>query len=191
MFVASAETATGVILLAHPPVVVRLLFAAEIAGAGAIMSRLAGIALIGLGVACWPGTPLIGMLTYGALAALYLACLGIAGGSAGVLLWPAVVVHVIVTALLARTFHAGKGMKNQVTTKPRLARNDAAARRVRRPSWVSSGSAAGSGLRRRVARHPACQGTGVRYTGQTPGPRGKARKKELGAPYWRNAARKM
>jgi hypothetical protein len=112
MFVALAETATGVILLAHPPVVVRLLFAAEIAGAGAIMSRLAGIALIGLGVACWPGTPLIGMVTYSALAALYLAYLGVAGGSAGLLLWPAVVVHVIVTALLTRAFKTDKGMTN-------------------------------------------------------------------------------
>jgi hypothetical protein len=53
---ASAEAGTGVILLAYPPIVVRLLFDAEVAGAGIIMSRLAGIALIGLGAACWPGT---------------------------------------------------------------------------------------------------------------------------------------
>jgi hypothetical protein len=37
-------------LLACPPIVVRLLFDAEIVGAGVVMSRLAGIALIGLGL---------------------------------------------------------------------------------------------------------------------------------------------
>ena len=71
-----AEAGTGLILLAYPPIVVRLLFAAEISGAGVIMSRIAGIALIGLGVACWPGsTPCrrsYGMLTYSTLAMLYL-----------------------------------------------------------------------------------------------------------------------
>jgi hypothetical protein len=41
------------------------------------------------------------MLTYSVLVTLYLAYLGLAGGSTGVLLWPAVVLHVILTALLA------------------------------------------------------------------------------------------
>ena len=102
MFVALAEAGTGVILFAYPPIVVRLLFDAEIVGAGVIMSRLAGIALIGLGVACWPGPPRVGMLIYGTAAALYLAYVGFAGGLTGILLWPAVVLHVIVTALLTR-----------------------------------------------------------------------------------------
>jgi hypothetical protein len=49
----------------------------------------------------WPGSPLVGMLTYSALITLYLAYLGIEGKS-GVLLWPAVVLHVILSALLVR-----------------------------------------------------------------------------------------
>jgi hypothetical protein len=102
MVVALAEAGTGVILLAYPPIVVRLLFDAEIVGAGAIMSRLAGIALIGLGVACWPGPPLVGMLIYSAVGTLYLAYVGFAGGLTGILLWPAVVLHAILTALLTR-----------------------------------------------------------------------------------------
>ena len=77
MLAALAEAGTGVILLAYPPIVVRLLFDAEIVGAGITMSRLAGIALIGLGVACWPGTDtrwaLTGMVTYSGLAMLYLS----------------------------------------------------------------------------------------------------------------------
>ena len=51
---AAAEAATGLVLFAYPPIVVRLLFGAEISGAGELVSRVLGIALIGLGVACWP-----------------------------------------------------------------------------------------------------------------------------------------
>ena len=103
---AAAEAATGIFLMAYPPIVVRLLFGADIAGVGEMVSRVAGIALIGLGVACWPTgstrTSLHGMLTYGVLATLYLAYVGIRGEAVGVLLWPAVVAHVILVVLLLR-----------------------------------------------------------------------------------------
>ena len=103
---ALAEAGTGVILVAYPPIVVRLLFGAEVSGAGLIMSRIAGIALIGLGVACWPGNSAIqqlyGMLTYSTLAMMYLIYIGVRGEAAGVLLWPAVVAHVVLVALLVR-----------------------------------------------------------------------------------------
>ena len=102
---AVSEGATGVVLLLYPPIVVSLLFAAEITGAGILMSRLAGIALIGLGVACWPVNsacqPLYGMLTYSTLAMLYLAVISVRGEGVGPLLWPAVVVHAILIVLLA------------------------------------------------------------------------------------------
>ena|SRR5271167_3802077 len=85
---AAAEAGTGLLLLAWPSIVVRLLFGAEISGAGFIMSRIAAIALIGLGVSCWPSDSafqaLNGMLTYSTLAMLYLAAIGI-GGYAGIL----------------------------------------------------------------------------------------------------------
>jgi hypothetical protein len=42
------------------------------------------------------------MSFYSATVALYLACVGIADGYSGFFLWPAVVLHVILTALLAR-----------------------------------------------------------------------------------------
>ena len=106
MLAALAEAGTGVILLAYPPIVVQLLFGAEIVGAGVIMSRLAGIALIGVGVACWPGPgtrpAFQGMVTYGTLAMLYLISVGVRGESAGLLLWPGVVVHAILVVLLLR-----------------------------------------------------------------------------------------
>ncbi len=105
---AAAEAATGLVLLVYPPIVIRLLFGAEIAGAGVVMSRITGIALIALGIACWPGgaavRALCGMLTYSALATLYLACLGLGGEWVGRLLWPAVAIHAVLTALLARAW---------------------------------------------------------------------------------------
>ena len=42
------------------------------------------------------------MLTYGVLAALYLAYVGIRGESTGILLWPAVAAHAIIVVLLLR-----------------------------------------------------------------------------------------
>ena len=101
---AIGEGLTGVILLVYPPIVIRLLFGEEITGAGVLMSRIAGICLIALGVACWPDSntrrAFSGMLTYSTLAMLYLVCVGVRGEAVGFLLWPAVVVHAILVVLL-------------------------------------------------------------------------------------------
>jgi len=77
-----------------------LLLGGRLAGIAVPVARLAGIALIALAVACWPGPPLVAMLIYGAAAALYLAYLGFEGGLTGILLWPAAGLHIILTALL-------------------------------------------------------------------------------------------
>ena len=103
-FAAVFEAATGLALLIVPLLVGRLLLGAELTDAIPV-ARVAGIALIALGVCCWPGsTALCGMLTYGVLATLYLACLGVNGQWVGPLLWPAVVLHAILTILLARAW---------------------------------------------------------------------------------------
>ena len=91
---AVGEAATGLALLVVPSIVGKLLLGEELTGVAVPVARVAGIALIGLGVACWPGTPILGMLTYGAAVAVYLAYLGLAGGLGGILLWPAVALHV-------------------------------------------------------------------------------------------------
>src|SRR5271170_699946 len=95
VFGAVSEALTGLILLVYPPIVIRLLFDSEIAGAGVLMSRITGIALIALGVACWPDRNTLGaffgMLTYSLLAMLYLVYVGVNGG-VGILLWPLVAV---------------------------------------------------------------------------------------------------
>jgi hypothetical protein len=99
---AVGEAATGIALLIVPTLVGHLLFGTELIGIGITMARLTGIALISLGVACWPGTPLLGMSIYSAAATLYLVYIGLAGGMSGMLLWPAVALHAILTALLVR-----------------------------------------------------------------------------------------
>ena len=99
------EVATGTALLIVPSLVGRLLFGEELTGIVIPVARVLGIALLALGAGCWPGsTALCGMLTYGALVTVYLAYLGLVGGFTGILLWPAVVVHAILTALLARAW---------------------------------------------------------------------------------------
>ncbi len=102
IFAAVAEAATGLALLIVPSLVGQLLLGEELTGIAVPIARVAGIALIGLGVACWPGPPLLGMLIYSAVVALYLAYLGFTGSFTGRLLWPAVVVHVILSVLLSR-----------------------------------------------------------------------------------------
>ena len=99
-FAAFGEVATGLAMVLVPSVVGRLLLGEDLTGNAVPVARVAGIALIGLGIACWPGPPRVGMLTYSALVTLYLAALGLAGEVTGVLLWPAVVLHLILTVLL-------------------------------------------------------------------------------------------
>jgi hypothetical protein len=103
IFASLAEGGFGLLLLAYPPFVARLLFAAEVSGAGVILARLTGMCLIALAIACWPSdgsrSAYYGMLTWSVLAMLYLVVVGI-GGQAGILLWPAVAVHAALALLL-------------------------------------------------------------------------------------------
>ena len=111
IFAAVGEAATGLALLIVPSLVGQLLLGEELTGVAIPVARVAGIALIALAVACWPGKPLVGMLTYSAAITLYLAYVGFAGGLSGVLLWPAVALHVILTAFLTRASTSDKEKK--------------------------------------------------------------------------------
>ena len=102
IFAAIAEAITGLALLIAPSLVGQLLLGEQFVGVAIPVARVAGLALIALGIACWPGPPLVGMLIYIASVTLYLAYLGFAEGLTGVLLWPAVALHAILTAFLAR-----------------------------------------------------------------------------------------
>ena len=103
IFAAAGEVVTGLALLVIPSLVGWLLFGEELAGVAVPIARVTGIALIALGIACWPGPPLVGMLTYSVLVTLYLGYLGLTGLT-GAFLWPAVAFHVVLSILLGRTF---------------------------------------------------------------------------------------
>jgi len=99
------EAATGLALIAVPIIVVRLLLGAEISGASIPLGRVAGAALLALGVACWLARDdtqsraarglVVAMLTYNIPATAVLAFAGIGLGLHGVALWPAVVLHAV------------------------------------------------------------------------------------------------
>jgi hypothetical protein len=116
---AAIEAATGLALIIDPPILSQLLLGDGVSGAGMALGRVAGFALLSLGLACWPGPESAGanapalraLLTYNLLATLYLAYLGIAGQFVGSLLWPAVVLHAVLTLLLARAWRAAVGVE--------------------------------------------------------------------------------
>jgi hypothetical protein len=109
---AVGEAATGLALLIVPSLVGRLLLGEDLTGVTIPVARVAGIALIALGVACWPGSDadnspsraLRAMLCYSLFTTLYLAYLGIGGERVGRLLWSAVAIHAILTTLLVRAW---------------------------------------------------------------------------------------
>jgi hypothetical protein len=102
-FSAIAEFATGLALIASPAMVIKILLATEVSSP---VGRVAGIALVALGLACWPGkdgvsnAALRGLLTYNLLVAAYLAFLGLGEHLGGPLLWPAVALHAAVAGAL-------------------------------------------------------------------------------------------
>jgi hypothetical protein len=97
------EVPTGIGLLAVPALVVRLLLGAEISGAAMTLGRVAGVALLALGVACWLASHdarscaargvATGMVFYNFGAVAILGITGIQTPPGGVLLWPAVILH--------------------------------------------------------------------------------------------------
>ena len=104
-FAAVAEAATGLALVVVPSLVVRLLFGVELTDGSLSIARITGMALLGLGIACWPRWKAIyGMLTYSTLVTMYLAYLGIRVEWVGPLLWPAVALHAMLTLLLGRVW---------------------------------------------------------------------------------------
>jgi hypothetical protein len=100
------EAGTGLALLIVPSVPLALLLGLTQAAPEAIfVSRVAGAALLAIGIACWlargdKGSPaelglLIGVLLYDVAAAGLLSCAALGLGMVGAALWPGVVVHTV------------------------------------------------------------------------------------------------
>jgi hypothetical protein len=102
-FTAIIEAATGLGLIAVPAFVVRLLLGAEITGASISLGRVAGAALLALGVACWFASDDgqnraarglgSAMVLYNVGVVLILGAAGFQFRSVGIALWPAVILH--------------------------------------------------------------------------------------------------
>jgi len=110
LFAAVVEVATGLALILAPALVVALLLGLTLPPQGMPAGRVAGAAMLGLGLAAWParrrgedGPAFRGMLLYNVLLAGYLAHLGFNRHLAGLLLWPAVALHAAVTLALLWT----------------------------------------------------------------------------------------
>jgi hypothetical protein len=98
------EVATGLALLVVPSVVVQLLLGSPLDTSAAVtLGRVAGAALLALGVGCWlahcdeqswaPRGLVAAVLLYNISVAALLSFAGLGLGLHGVALWPAVILH--------------------------------------------------------------------------------------------------
>ena len=103
------EAPVGAALLCCPSALARLLLGAGLdAPAAMTLGRVAGAALLALGVACWlarQGAPsraarglTAAMTLYNLGVAVILAAAGVGAHLVGVVLWPAVALHAVMTA---------------------------------------------------------------------------------------------
>jgi len=118
---AAIEAATGIALIAVPELVGRVLLGVGLSDSGIAVGRVAGFALLSLGLACWPtaddATPsaVRALFTYNLLGAVYLGYLRASGEFVAFLLWPACALHAVLALLLARP---ALGRPSAASTRP-------------------------------------------------------------------------
>ena len=108
---AVVEISTGIALMVAPEMVAALLVRAQITELAALLGRCMGIALLALGLACWPQRQVArpgsaafrAMFAYSTLIALFLGYVGAVAHLGGPLLWPAVGLHGAMALLLVWT----------------------------------------------------------------------------------------
>jgi hypothetical protein len=97
------EAPTGLALIILPGFVVRLLLDTGISGVAIPLGRMAGVAVLALGVSCWLASydvtscaargVVSAMVIYNLGAVWILGAAGIQSPPAGILLWPVVILH--------------------------------------------------------------------------------------------------
>jgi hypothetical protein len=100
------EGATGLVLIAKPSSVVSVLFGQPLSDPiGIIMTRVAGVALVSLAIACWFSSKnkdayglIIALLFYNLASGVLLAFARLHEGLNGMALWPAVATHITMAA---------------------------------------------------------------------------------------------
>lgn len=120
---AALELVAGVALIAVPVVAGRLLLGANLGSSGIALGRFAGVALLTIGLACWPQSDgataqmTWSLFTYNLLVALYLSYLRFGAGFDGDLLLPAAALHGVLAVLLG--FDCARHAMRVVTPPPR------------------------------------------------------------------------
>ncbi len=110
---AIVEILTGLAFLTAPTLVVGFLLGDGLGPTGVAVARVLGIGLVSIGVAGWELleqdtrlAPRAGLCLYNVGAALVLGILGTYGGMSGILLWPAVLLHALIGAMMLRVIFA-------------------------------------------------------------------------------------
>ncbi|MDF9907203.1 hypothetical protein [Pseudomonas sp. AP3_22 TE3818] len=103
------EFVTGLALLFNPGLLGAWLLEIDTGELTNLFARCFGLALLSLALACWPGPAntgaVRGMLFYNAVIAFYLVYLGLYVIHS-LLLWPAVVFHLLITVFLGHSYHS-------------------------------------------------------------------------------------
>ena len=121
------EIAVGVPLLTTPTLVAQLLLGAQLPSpASQLVARIAGAALLAIGVSCWlerrrpadaPVTGLAGgLLVYNAAVCALLTYAGLVDGLGGIGLWPACALHLAMTIWCILVMLAGRRERVQPTS---------------------------------------------------------------------------
>ena len=108
MMAAWIEILVGASFVLVPNAQSQLTFGAAVDGAGIHFARLAGIGLIGLGIASIPSSlpetrqhAVRALLIFNIAATIFFAWVGVATAFRGVVLWPVVILHAVISIALA------------------------------------------------------------------------------------------
>jgi hypothetical protein len=108
---AGLELLTGLALIVAPSLPARLLFGSDLNAAGEATGRISGLVMLCLAAGCWPRAgesgrhqALVPLLALSWLAAAFLVITGLIGVNVGLVLWPAVALHLILAVLLTWTW---------------------------------------------------------------------------------------
>ena len=106
--IAVAEAVFGVLVVAFPAQIAALFLGVALPETLSLAARVAGGGLILFALACLRYGLVRSLLTYSAAALVALVLIGVFAGQSGILLWPAVVAHLIAVIALTREVRAAR-----------------------------------------------------------------------------------
>lgn len=117
--IAVAEISAGAGLLIVPSILADLLFGQPLdSGVALVVGRLAGLALIAIGLSCWldksnnhGNSLLVGLLFYNSTVSVLLIFSFFVQGINGILLWPAVAAHLAFAVFLISSLRQGSSTR--------------------------------------------------------------------------------